>query len=102
MRRKTLTRTCLTIGAFLAASFADSTKPASPPNEIKSVRANGVTLHYIERGSGSAVVFVHGSIEDYRAWEAQMEPLAQHFHVIAYSRRYNFPNHNSLRSDGHS
>lgn len=71
-------------------------------DRLKEVRVNGVTLHYLKRGSGSAVVFVHGGVEDYRAWEEQIEPLAQHYQVVAYSRRYNFPNHNPLQSDQHS
>jgi hypothetical protein len=30
-------------------------------DRLKEVRVNGVTLHYLTRGSGSAVVFVHGA-----------------------------------------
>lgn len=71
-----------------------------PP--LRSVQVNGVVLHYIDQGRGPAVVFVHGGMEDYRAWDAQFTPLAKHFRLIAYSRRYNFPNHNKIRSDDHS
>jgi pimeloyl-ACP methyl ester carboxylesterase len=66
------------------------------------VQVNGVVLHYIDQGHGPAVVFVHGGMEDYRAWQAQFAPLGQHFRLIAYSRRYNFPNYNEIRSDNHS
>jgi len=66
------------------------------------VRVNGVELHYVERGKGDPVVFVHGGLEDYRAWDSQMAPLAKHFRAIAYSRRYNFPNQNRVISAGHS
>lgn len=69
---------------------------------MKSVHVNGITLHYVDQGHGPAVVFVHGAMEDYRAWEAQFAPLATHFRLIAYSRRYNYPNHNAIRSDNHS
>lgn len=72
------------------------------PAPLKSVRVNGVDVHYLEQGRGPAVVLVHGGMEDYRAWAEQMEPLAKHFRVIAYSRRYNFPNENSLTSTSHS
>jgi pimeloyl-ACP methyl ester carboxylesterase len=86
--------------ACLVATLAEA--QTRPTEQLREVRVNGVTLNYVDRGSGPAVVLVHGSVEDYRAWEAQVEPLAQRFHVVAYSRRYNFPNHNALSSDQHS
>ena len=69
---------------------------------LESLRVNGVLLHYIDQGQGPAVVFVHGGMEDLSAWELQFPPLAKHFRLIAYSRRYNYPNDNPLRSDNHS
>src|SRR5581483_9402800 len=47
---------------------------------------------YVERGQGTPVVFVHGSLGDYRTWGRQMEPFSQRYRVIAYSRRYHYPN----------
>jgi non-heme chloroperoxidase len=49
-------------------------------------------LKRIESGSGYPVVLVHGSASDYRTWEHQIEPLGAHFHVVAYSRRFHWPN----------
>lgn len=40
---------------------------------------HGITLHYIEQGSGPPVVFVHGSIGDYSYWRDQ---------VAAFSDKY--------------
>jgi hypothetical protein len=59
-------------------------------------------LHYFERGQGEPVVFVLGALDDYRAWNAQISPFAEHFRVIAYSRRYNFPNKNAGSPVDHS
>ena len=59
---------------------------------VKAVRANGVELHYVEQGKGDAIVFVHGGLEDYRAWQPQLEAMAGHYRTVAYSRRYNYPN----------
>jgi pimeloyl-ACP methyl ester carboxylesterase len=65
---------------------------------LRSVRGRGVTLHYVETGSGEPVVMVHGGLEDYRTWSSQLVPLAaSHYRAIAYSRRYNFPNRNATR-----
>jgi len=74
--------------------------PASLP--VKVVRAGNVELHYVEQGQGVPVVFVHGSVDDYRSFEPQLEPLSQHYRVISYSRRYNFPNATSVPSHHHS
>ncbi len=61
------------------------------------MRGPEVTLHYVTLGHGEPVVMVHGGLEDYRAWTAQLPLLAMHYRAIAYSRRYNFPNRNVTR-----
>jgi pimeloyl-ACP methyl ester carboxylesterase len=60
--------------------------------EVKQVAANGSSFAYVEAGSGQPVVLIHGSVSDYREWSKQIEALAQHYHVIAFSRRYHWPN----------
>jgi non-heme chloroperoxidase len=56
------------------------------------IEVNGAGLEYSELGAGEPLVFVHGSLEDLRTWRLQMASFAQHYHVVAYSRRYHFPN----------
>jgi non-heme chloroperoxidase len=63
------------------------------------IRVNGVELHYIEQGHGEPVVLLHGGQADYRAWGAQMPAFAEKYRVIAYSRRYNYPNKNPVTPD---
>jgi pimeloyl-ACP methyl ester carboxylesterase len=65
----------------------------SPTLKTVSIR-DGITLHYVEAGRGDTVIFVHGSISDYAYWEGPFEALSKRYHVIAYSRRYNYPNTN--------
>ena len=60
------------------------------------VRVNGVELHYVERGRGEPLVLLHGGQGDYRSWAPQMDEFSRGFRVIAYSRRYNYPNDNPL------
>ncbi len=64
------------------------------PNQvnIKTVQANGQDFYYIELGSGDGVIFVHGSMGDYRAWQPQLEAFSRGFRAVAYSRRYHYPN----------
>lgn len=59
---------------------------------IKGVWINGDTMHYIDIGKGEPILLVHGSLGDYRTWEAQLDVFAKDHRVIAYSRRYAYPN----------
>jgi non-heme chloroperoxidase len=80
---------------FLILNIAVCVVAGAEPLGMQSVRVNGVDLHYVDRGRGQPVVFVHGALDDYRMWEPEIEPFAQHYRVIDYSRRYNFPNQNA-------
>jgi non-heme chloroperoxidase len=64
--------------------------------EPVKVHVNGMDLHYIEEGRGEPLILLHGGQGDYRSWAPQMEELSGRYHVISYSRRYNFPNDNPL------
>jgi len=59
---------------------------------MASVDTNGTRFEYVEQGKGEPVVFVHGSISDYRTWRFQQEEFSKRFRAIAYSRRYHWPN----------
>lgn len=59
---------------------------------MASFEANGAVLEYFERGSGTPVVFIHGSASDHRTWHGQLDAFGEAFRVISYSRRYHWPN----------
>lgn len=92
---------CVLVAGLLAAFFPRLAAQPSP-SSFKPTRVNGVVLHYIDQGRGTTLIFVHGGMEDYRAWDAQIAPLAKSFRVIAYSKRFNYPNQNPIRSRNHS
>ncbi len=79
---------------FLAAcpSFAQQKGASSSEMKTKEARVNGLTLHYIELGQGTPVVLVHGTLEDYRTWDGQLEAFSKGYRLISYSRRYHYPN----------
>jgi len=98
MERRLVCRLLLTACAFSLALPQASAKPQSEI-PLHSVQGPDVTLHYVSVGRGQPVVMVHGGLEDYRAWTAQLAPLASsHYRAVAYSRRYNFPNRNETRA----
>jgi non-heme chloroperoxidase len=66
---------------------------------MPTIHINGTSLEYIEQGHGDPLIFVHGSLGDFRSWGMQVEAFAQRYQVIAYSRRYHFPN--PWVGDGH-
>jgi non-heme chloroperoxidase len=66
---------------------------------LKIAAVNGVELHYFQSGSGVPVVLIHGGLGDYREWSAQIEPFSQHYRVLDYSRRYNYPNDKPARPE---
>jgi hypothetical protein len=73
---------CLLLGA------AQSVPPPWPlPPGVKTVMANGYPMAYLERGVGPPLVLIHGALNDYRSWEAQMSSLSARFRVIAVSLR---------------
>jgi non-heme chloroperoxidase len=60
--------------------------------EPRTITVNGAELTYIEQGAGDPVLFVHGTLGDYRAWGYQMAPFSQRYRAIACSRRRHWPN----------
>jgi len=83
-----------------AAVTAQPAAPAARP--LSKAHVNGVDLHYLDRGRGQPVVFVHGSLVDHREWGPVAEELSGAYRTITYSRRYNFPNDNPLTATDHS
>src|SRR6516164_740978 len=79
---------------FFVASppFAQQKSASSSEIKTKEVQVNGLTLHYIERGQGTPVVLVHGTLGDYRTWDGQLEAFSKGYRLISYSRRYHYPN----------
>ncbi len=61
---------------------------------LESIDVNGIRLGFVEKGTGSPVILVHGIPTDYRAWENQMNVLSESFRTLSYSRRCSYPNPN--------
>jgi pimeloyl-ACP methyl ester carboxylesterase len=53
--------------------------------------SSGVCVPYVECGQGETIIFVHGSLCDYRYWDAQTATLAQYFRCISISLSHYWP-----------
>ncbi|MGJ4953509.1 alpha/beta fold hydrolase [Bradyrhizobium sp. HKCCYLS20291] len=84
---------CLIATLFWAAIMlpAQAQAPWQLPPGIKSIEVNGYPMAYQEAGSGTPVLLVHGSMNDYRYWSPQIEAFAGQHRVIAVSLRHFFP-----------
>src|SRR6266576_2684345 len=67
---------------------------------MSKVRVGSAELDYIEQGSGDAVVFVHGSLNDRRSWGQQLEEFSKRYRAIAYTRRHHFGSEERTAADG--
>jgi pimeloyl-ACP methyl ester carboxylesterase len=76
----------------VATSAPAGQQPQTPASPLQTIDVNGTTLHYVKRGSGEPVVFVHGSLGTYRTFQRPFETLSSSFHVVAFSRRFHPPN----------
>src|SRR5690349_8520144 len=86
MLRVLLSRTfavCVLLGACVGAVCAQ----APPGSGSGFAEVNGTRLFYEARGSGPAVVLVHGGLVDSRLWDDQMGPLSKSFRVVRYDQR---------------
>ena len=89
MRKITAFLLLLILPVVVAAQDFNAASAGEKASQLKNVRVNDVELHYLENGKGVPVIFVHGGLDDYRMWEAQIKPFSENYHVFAYSRRYN-------------
>ena len=63
-----------------------------PEDDVRFVDlADGLRMPYIGRGAGPLVVFVHGSLCDYRYWQPQLAGLSARYRCVAVSLTHYWP-----------
>ncbi len=78
-------RAWVKVGFCVALSAAASSADA----QDRFVDANGVKIHYIDRGKGEAIVLLHGGTSNLDSWVSRgvVANLEQDFRVIAFDAR---------------
>ncbi|MDR5774767.1 MULTISPECIES: alpha/beta hydrolase [unclassified Caballeronia] len=61
------------------------------PEASFATTASGISVPYVDCGEGEPLLFLHGSLCDYRYWSAQILPLARQFRCIAPSLSHYWP-----------
>ena len=56
---------------------------------------SGIRVPYVACGAGEPLVFVHGSLCDYRYWDSQIKALSKHFLCISVSLGHYWPAENA-------
>jgi pimeloyl-ACP methyl ester carboxylesterase len=60
-------------------------------NPLQTFNTNGVTLHYTKIGTGQPLLFIPGSVSDYRTWTNIQQHFADKYECYIISRRFQFP-----------
>lgn len=60
-------------------------------NTIQTFNANGITLHFSKTGSGQPLIFIPGSVSDYRTWTNIQSHFTDSYECYLISRRFQFP-----------
>lgn len=53
----------------------------------KIIEINGLSFHYVEAGSGSLILFLHGFPYFAESWDPLLKPLSEKYHVVAPDNR---------------
>jgi len=61
------------------------------PETYFATLPSGVRMPYVTHGSGEPLVFVHGSLCDYRYWNSQVKILSQRFQCVSVSLSHYWP-----------
>ena len=77
----------LAVAALVNRYLARKAERDNPPNG-RFIEVDGVRLHYVDRGSGTTIVLLHGNgsmIQDFES-SGVLETAARKYRVIAFDR----------------
>ena len=66
--------------------------PITRQGNMLAIEVNDTQLAYVDKGEGEPVVFVHGGVNDFRAWRHQLDVFGKEMRAVALSCRHYHPN----------
>ena len=76
----------MTVALLAGCQSLEGSNASSPIDRTMTV--DGATLHYVEQGAGTPVIFLHGAFSDHRVWEPQRKAVAAKHRFIGLTMRY--------------
>jgi esterase len=90
--KKILLLTLMLIGLASVLPLTAVSAPKWPiPDGVKTIEVNGYDMAYQETGNGIPLVLIHGSMADYRIWNAQTPSFSKAYRTITVSLRHHYP-----------
>src|ERR1700683_419420 len=89
MKRNTAVTLSVVLLCIVSASVAaaQSTGPANTKKSGFFKTSDGIRIHYLEAGSGQAIVFIPGWTMPAWIWQKQIDEFSKNYHVIAVDPR---------------
>ncbi|MGC2328140.1 MAG: alpha/beta hydrolase, partial [Candidatus Sulfotelmatobacter sp.] len=90
MQSRSQNRNATLAALFLCVVSVSSLSAQSAPTTAKSdffKTSDGIRIHYLEAGSGQAIVFIPGWTMPAWIWQKQIDEFAKKYHVIAVDPR---------------
>lgn len=66
---------------------AQTTPPATTTKSGSFKTSDGISIHYLDAGSGRSIVFIPGWTMPAWIWQKQIDEFSQHYHVVAVDPR---------------
>lgn len=78
-------------GVMLFVGCAHQSRNWPLPSGAKVIQVNGYDMAYVEQGTGTPLVLIHGALSDHRYFASAMDALSRKHRVIAVSLRHYYP-----------
>ena len=87
MERNTTIKLAMVLLCIASASVAVAQSTAAIPKSDFFKTSDGIRIHYLEAGSGQAIVFIPGWTMPAWIWQKQIDEFSKNYHVIAVDPR---------------
>lgn len=98
-RRRPGAMSCARALLFSLSAHRSAVNPAVFPAPGSFVELpGGLPMPYVERGTGEWLLFIHGSLCDYRYWQPQLAGLAAQYRCVSVSLTHYWPGTDAARA----